>query len=218
MAYADQQMSTRRIVAIGIVALLHAALGYAFITGLAYNVIKKMPTVLETFDVQEAKPPEEEPPPPPPPEPEAAPPPVAPPPEVQVQTLAPPPPVVMTVPKAPVIAPAPVITPPAPPAKPRVAQAASPRGNRASWITTDDYPGSAQRAGEQGTTAISVQIDENGRVTSCNVTGSSGSPTLDDATCKLYQRRARFKPAEDAEGNKIASTYSDRVRWQLPRD
>src|SRR3546814_15607993 len=71
MAYADQQMSTRRIVSIGIVALLHAALGYAFVTGLAYNVIKQVPTVLETFDVQEAKPPEEEPP-PPPPEPEAA--------------------------------------------------------------------------------------------------------------------------------------------------
>src|SRR3546814_1573016 len=66
MAYADQQMSTRRIVSIGIVALLHAALGYAFVTGLAYNVIKQVPTVLETFDVQEAKPPEEEPPPPPP--------------------------------------------------------------------------------------------------------------------------------------------------------
>src|SRR3546814_3813567 len=82
MAYADQQMSTRRIVSIGIVALLHAALGYAFVTGLAYNVIKQVPTVLETFDVQEAKPPEEEPP-PPPPEPEAAPPPVAPPPEVR---------------------------------------------------------------------------------------------------------------------------------------
>src|SRR3546814_18576965 len=66
MAYADQQMSTRRIVSIGIVALLHAALGYAFVTGLAYNVIKQVPTVLETFDVQEATPPEEEPPPPPP--------------------------------------------------------------------------------------------------------------------------------------------------------
>lgn len=214
MAYADQQMSTRRIVAIGIVALLHAALGYAFVTGLAYSVIKKMPTVLETFDVQEAKPPEEEPP-PPPPEPEAAPPPVAPPPEVVVTTQAPPPPVVMSVPTPPVIS-----APPPPPVvqAPSQAVGASPRGRRAEWITTDDYPGSAQRAGEEGTTGIRVEIDAGGRVTGCSVTQSSGSATLDDSTCRLYQRRARFNPAKDAAGNGIATVYNDRVRWQLPKD
>lgn len=211
MAYADQQMSTRRIAAIGIVALLHAALGYAFVTGLAYNVIKKMPTVLETFDVQEAKPPEEEPP-PPPPDIDVPPPPIAPPPEVVVQTMAPPPPVVMSIPTPPVIS--------APPPAPVVSQAvgASPKGKRANWITTEDYPGSAQRANEEGTTAIRVQIDGEGKVTTCAVTSSSGSAALDDATCKLYQRRARFNPAKDAAGNPIATTYSDRVRWQLPRD
>src|SRR3546814_13594246 len=85
MAYADQQMSTRRIVSIGIVALLHSALGYASVTGLAYNVIKQVPTVHETFDVPEAKPPGEEPP-PPPPEPDAAPPPAAPPPACGLHT------------------------------------------------------------------------------------------------------------------------------------
>jgi periplasmic protein TonB len=36
MAYADQPpLSTRKIVAIGAVVLLHALIGYAFITGLA---------------------------------------------------------------------------------------------------------------------------------------------------------------------------------------
>lgn len=215
MAYADQQMSTRRIVAISVVALLHAGLGYAFVTGLAYNVVKKLPTVLETFDVQEAKPPEEEPP-PPPPEPEAAPPPVAPPPEVVVTTQAPPPPVVVSVPTPPVIS-----APPPPPVvqqKPSQAIGASPKGNRKLWITTEDYPGSAQRAGEEGTTGIRVDIGSDGRVASCEVTQSSGSAALDDATCKLYQRRGRFNPAKDTEGNPIATSYNDRVRWQLPKD
>lgn len=215
MAYADQQMSTRRIAAIGIVALLHAALGYAFVTGLAYNVIKKMPTVLETFDVEEAKPPEEVPPPPPPEPEKAPPPPVAPPPEVVVVTPTAPPPVMVTVPRPPVIS--------APPPPPVVRQqgpavSASPKGRRATWITTEDYPGSAQRAGEEGATAIKVDIDSEGRVTSCAVTASSGSSALDDATCKLYQRRARFNPAKDTAGNAIASVYTDRVRWQLPQD
>lgn len=212
MAYADQQMSTRKMVSIGVVGLLHALLGYAFVTGLAYQVIKKAPTVLETFDVQEAKPPEEEPP-PPPPEPEEAPPPMAPPPVI-VQTAAPPPPVTVqtTIPTPP----PPTITPPAPP-RPTQAAPATPKGRRLSWITQDDYPGSALRAEEEGTTSIRVEIDASGRVTSCAVTGSSGSATLDDATCRLYTRRARFNPAKDAAGNPIATTYSDRVKWQMPK-
>jgi protein TonB len=42
MAYADSQaMSTRKIAAIILVGLLHAVIGYAFITGLAYNVVKQ---------------------------------------------------------------------------------------------------------------------------------------------------------------------------------
>ena len=212
MAYADQQMSARRIVAIGIVALLHAGLGYAFVTGLAYSVIKKMPTVLETFDVQEAKPPEEAPPPPPPPEPEAAPPPVAPPPVVQVVTTAPPP-VVLA-------APPPVISAPPPPPVVQTSQAigASPKGNRRAWFSTDDYPGAAQRAGDQGTTVVKLDISADGRVANCAVTGSSGSAALDDTTCKLFLRRGRYNPAKDQAGNPIATTLNDRVRWELPKD
>ena len=41
MAYADQQMSGNRIVAIIIVALIHVAVGYALVTGLAYSAVKK---------------------------------------------------------------------------------------------------------------------------------------------------------------------------------
>ena len=41
MAYADQSVSGRRTAAFVITALLHAVLLYAFVTGLAYNVIKK---------------------------------------------------------------------------------------------------------------------------------------------------------------------------------
>src|SRR5687768_7281985 len=92
MAYADQSMSSRRIAAIVIVALLHALLGYAFITGLAYNVVKKVAQDLKTFDVAEEAPPPEELPPPPPPEQKVEPPPmVAPPPIVQAPVVVAPP-------------------------------------------------------------------------------------------------------------------------------
>src|SRR3546814_8614945 len=95
--------------------------------------------------------------------------------------------------------------------RPSQASPPSPRGRRAEWITTDDYPGSAQRAGEEGTTGIRVQVNADGRVESCTVTQSSGSSTLDDATCRLYSRRGRFTPAKDTEGNAIPATYNDQI-------
>jgi periplasmic protein TonB len=67
MAYADQQgMSTGRLTSIVLVILLHVFLGYAFVTGLAYEAVKKAAEKLNVVDIQEEKPPEEEPPPPPP--------------------------------------------------------------------------------------------------------------------------------------------------------
>jgi periplasmic protein TonB len=67
MAYADQQgMSTNRMIAIVLVVLLHAGLGFALVSGLAYEAIKKAKEKMEVIDVEEEKPPEEEPPPPPP--------------------------------------------------------------------------------------------------------------------------------------------------------
>lgn len=129
--------------AIIIVALLHALLGYAFVTGLAYNVVKKVAQDLKTFDVAEEAPPPEELPPPPPPEQKVEPPPmVAPPPIVQVApTIAP---VIQTVPRAPVITPTAPPAPPPPPA-PKMSAPASPRGNPGNWVTTEDYPSRALR-------------------------------------------------------------------------
>ena len=76
MAYADQTMSTRRVVAITVVALLHVFLAYALISGLAVNVVKNVQEDLNVFDVEEEPPPPEEEPPPPPPDQPVPPPPV----------------------------------------------------------------------------------------------------------------------------------------------
>ena len=63
MAYADQQMSGNKIIAIIIVALIHVAVGYALITGLAYSALKKAVERVTTVDIEEEVPEEEEPPP-----------------------------------------------------------------------------------------------------------------------------------------------------------
>src|SRR3546814_3143032 len=157
-------------------------------------------------------------PPPPPEEVVMEPPPVvSPPPIVRTNVIAPP--IVRTVREAPPV----VITPTAPPAPPppqpkREAVGAKPRSNPGSWATNADYPSSALRNEEEGTTGFRVTVGTHGRVTDCSVTSSSGSSTLDEATCRLITRRARFTPAEDSNGNPITDTYSNRIRWQIPED
>lgn len=219
MAYADRNQGSSRIVAIIIVALVHAVLGYVLITGLAYNVVKKVAEDLNTFDVkEEPPPPEEEPPPPPPDQPMEPPPVVAPPPIVQtntpppvvIQTVRTPPPVFIPTPAAP---PAP---PPAPPAAPVVSKAAAAKGNPASWVTNDDYPPDAQRREESGRVGITFDVNAQGRVEGCRVTASSGSSSLDTATCRLVTRRGRYSPALDQSGSPIpGGTKTLNFRWVL---
>src|SRR3546814_2964918 len=64
MAYADHSMGSSRMVSIIIVALIHAVLGYAFVTGLGMKYVKKAAQQLNVIDVQEEPPPPEEEPPP----------------------------------------------------------------------------------------------------------------------------------------------------------
>ena len=197
------------MLAIVFVGLFHAVIGYAFVTGLAFNVAKKVVQDLKTFDVAaEEPPPPEAPPPPPPP-----------------QMKMPPPTIVEPIVAAPVITAPPIVTappviheaaPPPPPAKPSMAVGPKPKSNPQNWLSTDDYPSAAMRDGVQGVTAFRLEIGADGKPTSCSVTSSSGSALLDDTTCRLVMRRAKFAPAKDSEGNPMNSSYSSRTRWQIP--
>ena len=211
MAYADQGMSKNRMVSLGIVALLHVGLGYAFITGLALKAVKAIVAPLETVNVKEDLPPPEEPPPPPPKDIEI--PPFVPPPEVFVASEAAP--TITTQTTVPQVEPPRYVAPPtvvqeAPKAAPTPATAKG-RGNA---FSDDDFPDASRRAEEAGVTRVSYVIGTDGKVESCTVTQSSGFPRLDDATCKIIQRRFRFNPAT-REGQPISETKTQPVRWQL---
>ena len=216
MAYADQQMSGNKIIAIVLVALIHVAVGYALITGLAYSAVKKAIERVTTVDINEPPPPPPDT--PPPPEPDRPPPPVAPPPPINISVAPPPIQVQPNIPPpAPVIRIVPPAAPPAPPPPRFTPKGAVPKGNPGSWATTDDYPSRALREEKEGVTRFTVQVGPDGRVTNCTVTGSSGTPELDDAACRAITRRARFTPATNGEGQPVAGSYSNSVRWQIPK-
>jgi len=212
MAYADEGISKNRMIALGIVALLHVFLGYAFITGLALKAVKAIVQPLETVNVEEEAPPPEEPPPPPPKDIEI--PPFVPPPEVSIAQDAPTNSITtqseIARPDPPRVAPP---APPAPPAAVAPPSPATPKG-RGNTFSDDDFPDASRRAEEQGVTRVSYVVGADGKVSSCTVTQSSGFPRLDDATCKIIMRRFRFNPAT-RDGQPVPETKTQPVRWQL---
>jgi protein TonB len=230
MAFTDaQEMSGNRIIAIIIVLIIHAGIGYVLVTGLAYKAAVDVIERVTTIDVDEPPPPEPEDEPPPPPEniPEAAPPPpvapparinIAPPPPIRTQQTIPPPspPVLRIPPPAPPAPPAPRPAP-APPPAPSQARGVSPDGlGRWAQRIQDDYPSAALRRDEEGTVTTRLTVGPDGRVQACTVTGSSGSSALDQAACRGLQRYARYNPALNAAGNPISSTTTQAIRYVLP--
>jgi protein TonB len=113
-----------------------------------------------------------------------------------------------------------LVTPPPPPPPPPPPQpkfeAAHARANLASYVSDADYPSSAIRAEEQGTTRFRLLVGPDGRVTDCAVTGSSGSSSLDSATCRIMRSRARFAPARDGSGNPTSDSVASSIHWVLP--
>lgn len=221
MAYADRDTSGSRLVAIFVVCLIVAGVGYAFVTGLAVDFAKKVNKNLNVFDVAPPPPPPPpEEPPPPPPDQHLEPPPVVSPPPI-VQTNTPPPPIQIVNTPPPVYTPtvtAPPPAPVAPPAPPRVSQAAGLKGDPGRFFGADAYPPAAQRAGAQGRVVARLSIGTDGRVTDCSVTSSSGNEDLDSTTCRIARSRVRFTPARDDSGQPMTSNYTLPVRWVLPQD
>src|SRR5262249_26575225 len=218
MSYAQRkEISGNRTMAIILVAVIQLGLGYAIVTGLAYNVIKKTVQDLKTFNVEEQPPPPEPPPPPPKDMPDVPPPPSAPP---AVVNLAPT--VTPQIQVVPQVVPAPIAPPPPvqPPPQPRKTQSAQPaRGDVRSVFSNDDYPPAAISAGAHGTAQARLTIGPDGRVTGCDLIRSTGNGSLDSATCNILRRRVKFTPARDSEGNAQADTYTTPpITWVLPEE
>lgn len=72
-----------------------------------------------------------------------------------------------------------------------------------------DYPAALRGSGAEGRVIVTFAVDAEGRATGCWVTQSSGYAALDEVTCKLAMRRARFVPATDENGNGIPGRYPE---------
>lgn len=95
-------------------------------------------------------------------------------------------------------------------------KAHGPVGNPSAWFGDDAYPAEALRAGQQGRTIAEVQIDDTGLLVSCRVASSSGSASLDQATCAVALQDRHYQPATDGRGRPIASHARLSILWRIP--
>lgn len=105
---------------------------------------------------------------------------------------------------------------PTPSASPFKPVGVSARGNPGNWVTNADYRPRWIRENLTGSARFSLSIDANGKVTDCTITRSTGHAALDEATCQLVTKRARFDAARDGNGKPVAGTYSNTVNWNIP--
>jgi protein TonB len=220
MAYAARQQGAQRYTTIGAVLLIHLALGLVVVTQFAPPIFRILapPLPPTTFNVPPTTPP-------PSPQPTAT---------AQARhdttVMAPPIPTGLPTsngPEVPIIGSFPPPTGPTSltgldtgnggdlPAlfKPKDP---SPANSPSRWATTEDYPSVSLRRDEHGTTKFRVKVGSDGLVKACEIVKSSGHKRLDDATCRLVTDRARFEPARDEFGDRVAGSYINSVRWVLP--
>lgn len=93
---------------------------------------------------------------------------------------------------------------------------AEPLGQATDWIRGEDYPVAAISDGIKGITAITFDVDVDGRVPTCVISTSSGSDVLDETACALIRQRARFSPARDKKGQLVPDRFMRRVVWKIP--
>lgn len=220
MAYVQTQSTHRRTLTIGAVGVLHAALGYALVSGFAATMIPKIDFLVPTRQWKAD---------PPPPEPVPT---VEPSKKIDTTLTAPRseielgprettateftlPPLTPPTGLPGLGDPGPIVPSPSPSAS-FTPRAAMPLGSPGKWATSDDYPAAALREVREGVARFRVTIGADGRVRNCEILASSGSSDLDRATCANVAKRARFKPATDDTGATVSGSYTSAVKWEIP--
>ena len=99
--------------------------------------------------------------------------------------------------------------------RPAVVRAEAARDPQA-YFSQYDYPVPALAAGAEGEVAVKLSVGDNGRVTACTVTASSGSLHLDSTTCRILRSRARFTPARDANAKPTIDSTAATIVWRRP--
>lgn len=110
---------------------------------------------------------------------------------------------------------------PAPPADAGAAAATAPENEEATaplqrppqWLGGGPTDADNRRGRYRGSVSVQVNVEPDGRVSSCAAVQGSGDAGLDALTCRLVRERARFAPALDTQGRPVESQAYTTFVW-----
>jgi protein TonB len=93
---------------------------------------------------------------------------------------------------------------------------ARPAERIAGALANRDYPRSALRSRAQGSVSVRYTVAADGSAEDCRIMRSSGHAELDETTCRLIERRFRYRPALDRSGRPTTAAEYKSYDWIVP--
>jgi hypothetical protein len=85
-----------------------------------------------------------------------------------------------------------------------------------NWFSTNDYPRDMAFQGKGSDVKIRLLVDATGKVTKCTSLSHFDAPEFNQTTCNVLIKRAKFEPAELADGTRVPTYTTLRIRWEMP--
>lgn len=82
-------------------------------------------------------------------------------------------------------------------------------------FNTNDYPRGALIQNKGASTVVAVMVEADGQASRCHIVDRSNVPELDQRTCTVLMKRARFSPAVDTAGRAVRALSPVRVTWLI---
>ncbi len=83
-------------------------------------------------------------------------------------------------------------------------------------LADDEYLSSIRPSQNLGVTTMRLRIGTHGHVDLCTVVHSSGVADFDGKACDRLRTEARFQPAENGQGQRVAVEIEHRQDWNAP--
>ena len=87
----------------------------------------------------------------------------------------------------------------------------------ARWFSPRDYPIGMERERKEFEVRVRLLVDASGNVSKCTSLSHYEEPDFNRIVCDAFMKRAKFQPAEAADGTRVPSYYINQVVFQLPR-
>jgi TonB family protein len=84
-----------------------------------------------------------------------------------------------------------------------------------NWFSSNDYPPAMRRTGDEADIKLRLLVDAAGNPTRCTVVSRFKEKSFDKVVCDVVMRRARFAPAELADGTRVPSYYYNHIVFRM---